>query len=108
MSISTSAWPRVEQYPTIVQFLTRMLNDFNPLVQKFSMDQQRLFSPYTAKVAIRLDGHDGILYNLLMHFASRKSSGLSRPFDVYMQLILELFVIKMVGLWFSVYLGSQL
>jgi hypothetical protein len=115
-----------------------MLNDFNPLVQNFSMDQQRLFSPDTAKVAIRLDGLDGILYNLLyahcyvhtfniiyatyvqpinivfcflifrMHFASRKSSGLGRPFDGYMQLILEPFVIKMVGLWFSVYLGSLL
>jgi hypothetical protein len=103
----------VEPDPTIVQFPTRMLNDFNPLVQKFSMDQQRLFSPHTAKVAIQLDGLDGILYNLLyahcyvhtfntiiyatfvqpinivfrflifrMHFASRKSSGLGRPFDV--------------------------
>lgn len=98
----------MEPDPTIVQFPTRMLNDFNPLVQNFSMDQQRLFSPDTAKVAIRLDGLDGILYNLLMHFASRKSSGLGRPFDGYMQLILEPFVIKMVGLWFSVYLGSQL
>jgi hypothetical protein len=43
----------------IVDSLRTMLNGCNPLVQKFRMAEQRLFSPDAPEVGIQLFGHEG-------------------------------------------------